>query len=191
MATKKATARKAPRPAKKVTRTKKKTPVTAVVQPKSFQKHAAKKAVSKKPVVKQAVKKPAVKRVAKKAAVRKTATPRALTRNAVAPSLPVSPPAISANRPSWVDELTQTPLIDDYARQLESFITAMADGRVEADEVAKQEQRVVMLLRELDPQFDDTIHAKVTELLCELTAYAIMQMLYAMEQARPKTVFQG
>ena len=100
-------------------------------------------------------------------------------------------PTISPNRPSWVDELTQTPLIDDYARQLESFISAMADGRVDENEVTGQEQRVVNLLKEIAPQLDDALHATVTQLLCELTAYAIMQMLYAMEQSRPKAVFQG
>ena len=126
---------------------------------------------------------------AKKKVVKKTA-PKSVTKQVVTKKA-VKKPTISPNRPSWVDELTQTPLIDDYARQLESFISAMADGRVDENEVKGQEQRVVKLLKEIDPQLADALHAKVTQLLCELTAYAIMQMLYAMEQTRPKAVFQG
>lgn len=146
---------------------------------------AAKKKAVKQGKKQTAGKKPTVKQVARKTAARSAVKPK------VVDSPPATQPQISPNRPSWVDELTQTPLIDDYARQLESFISALADGRVEAGEIASQEQRVVTLLREIDPQLDDTLHAKVTRLLCELTAYAIMQMLYAMEQSRPKTVFHG
>jgi len=31
----------------------------------------------------------------------------------------------------------------------------------------------------------------VTELLCELTAYDVMQMLHAMQSSRPQTKFKG
>ncbi|MBM4258309.1 MAG: hypothetical protein FJ147_20735 [Deltaproteobacteria bacterium] len=173
MAARKAKAKKAPRPAKKATA-------------------AKKKPVAKKPVVKKKVaKKPVPKKVAKKSVTRKPAKPPANARKVAPVRTAVQKPTASPHRPSWVDELTQTPLIDDYARQLESFLSAMADGRVDAHEVTSQEQRVVALLKEIDPQLDDALHNTVTRLLCELTAYAIMQMLYAMEQSRPKTVFHG
>jgi len=166
MAARKATARKSPHPVKKATTAKKK------VEKKTAQKSVTKQVVTKK-------------------AAKKLAKPKLITRKTVPTRKPIQKPTISPNRPSWVDELTQTPLIDDYARQLESFISAMADGRVDENEVKGQEQRVVKLLKEIDPQLPDALHAKVTQLLCELTAYAIMQMLYAMEQTRPKAVFQG
>jgi|GEM_PF-255403 len=187
MAAKKAKARKASRPEKKATVAKKNVVAKKPATKKKAIKQMGKKAAAKTPTVKQA----AVKQVAEKTAVRKTAKPRGVARKAVAARPPVTKPIISPNRPSWVDELTQTPLIDDYAHQLESFISAMADGRVDGDEIKSQEQRVVGLLKEIDPQLDDTLHAKVTQLLCELTAFAIMQMLYAVEQTRPQTVFQG
>ena len=38
---------------------------------------------------------------------------------------------------------------------------------------------------------DEDVHAKVTELLCELTAYDLMQVLHTMHEARPKTAFRG
>lgn len=170
MAAKKVTARTSSRPEKKAT---------------------AKKKVVNKPVKKSVTKKVDMKKVVKKPAARKPAKPKLTIRKAASTRNSVQKPTISPNRPSWVDELTQTPLIDDHARQLESFISAMADDRVDENEVKDQEQRVVALLKAIDPQLDDALHEKVTQLLCELTAYAIMQMLYAMEQARPKTTFHG
>ena len=97
----------------------------------------------------------------------------------------------TTGRQNWFDEQTQMPLIDQYARQLDSFIQTMADGKVEASEVKAQEVRLVNLMQEIEPQLDDVLHAKITQLLCELTAYDIMQLLYNMEQARPKTRFRG
>ena len=94
-------------------------------------------------------------------------------------------------RQSWLDETTQTPVIDDYARQLGSFIDALADGRIDASELASQEGRLVAAMQEVEPQLDDELHGKVTQLLCELAAYNVMQMLHEVHEARPKTVFQG
>ena len=171
MAAKKTKARKAPRLVKKTA--------------------AKKKSAAKKATTKSVTRKVSIKRVAKKPTARKQAKPKVSARKVVPVRKPEQKPIVSPDRPGWVDELTQTPLIDGYARQLESFMSAMADGRVDENEVKSQEQRVVGLLKEIDPQLDNALHTKVTQLLCELTAYAIMQMLYAMEQTRPKAVFQG
>ena len=94
-------------------------------------------------------------------------------------------------RQSWLDEDAQTTVIDDQVQKLESFIDAMADGRVDDREVNAQEQRVVALMKEIEPQLDDATHAKVTELLCELSAFNIMQLMHQVQAARPVTQFQG
>jgi hypothetical protein len=94
-------------------------------------------------------------------------------------------------RQSWLDEKTQTPLIDDYAKELSTFIDAMADGRIDDAELSAQEQRLVALMKEVEPQLDDAQHEKVTQLLCEMTAYSVMQLLSEVQKARPQTVFQG
>jgi hypothetical protein len=99
--------------------------------------------------------------------------------------------ATSAKRLSWVDARTQTPLIDKHARQLGSFMKAMQDGRVDESEIKDQEGRIVKLMKEIEPLLDDRQHRKITELLCELTAYDIMQMLYTINESRPKTAFRG
>lgn len=90
-------------------------------------------------------------------------------------------------RQSWFNEATQTPLIDEYTQQMATFIQAMADGRVDQGELTGQEKRLVELMKKVEPKLDDALHADVTRLLCELTAYNVMQALASMQDARPKT----
>lgn len=97
----------------------------------------------------------------------------------------------SKARRSWLNKTGQTPQIESYARKLRSFINALADGVVDDSEVESQEQGLVRLMKEIEPQLDDALHARVTELLCELTAYDIMRLLHAMHATRPKGVFRG
>ena len=96
-----------------------------------------------------------------------------------------------AGRQSWLDEKTQVPQIDQYAQKLTSFATAMADGRIDDGELREQEQRLTRLMRDIEPLLDDALHAKVTQLLCELTAYDVMQVLHSLGTARPQTTFRG
>src|SRR5437879_4571049 len=100
-------------------------------------------------------------------------------------------PTPAGKRVNWFDEKSQTPLIDHYARNLTSFIDVLADGKVDAGEIKAQEARVLNLMKEIEPKLDDALHAKVTQLMCELTAYDLMQTLYQMQKARPKTTFRG
>ncbi len=91
----------------------------------------------------------------------------------------------------WFDEQTQAPLIAEQAQRLESFLAAMADGRIDESELQAQEERLVALMRKVEPQLDAALHGQVTQLLCELTAYDIMHALHSLQQSRPKTVFRG
>ncbi len=97
----------------------------------------------------------------------------------------------SAKRIKWLDDKSGAPLIDGYARQLTSFMEAMADGEVDDSEVKAQESRLVKIMKEVEPKLDDALHGKVTQLLCELSAYDLMQILNSMQKARPKTAFRG
>lgn len=99
--------------------------------------------------------------------------------------------AAPTGRQKWFDEASHEPLIDNYARHLESFIQTMADGVVDEGEIQTQEERLISLMKEVEPLLDDDLHAKVTQLLCELTAYDIMQMVHSLQEARPKTQFRG
>lgn len=91
----------------------------------------------------------------------------------------------------WLDEDTDEPVIAERAQRLETFLAAMADGKIDEGELQAQEQRLVQVMREVEPLLDEKLHAKVTQLLCELTAYDIMQAVHSLGQARPRTIFRG
>ena len=96
-----------------------------------------------------------------------------------------------AAKSNWLDETSNTPVIAEQAQRLDSFLSAMADGKVTDDELKAQEQRLVKLMKEIEPQLDPALHDRVTQLLCELTAYDMMQAFNMMQASRPKTVFRG
>jgi hypothetical protein len=95
-----------------------------------------------------------------------------------------------ATKQSWLDDKS-TPLIDDYVQKLTTFVDAMADGHIDDGELTGQEQRLVASLKEVEPTLSEAQHAQVTKLLCELTAYNVMQTLNSLQSARPQTKFQG
>jgi N-acetylmuramoyl-L-alanine amidase CwlA len=99
--------------------------------------------------------------------------------------------AAKSKRLSWLDDRTRNPLIDDYAREAESLVKAMADGRIDDHEVAEQEARLTDLMEEVEAMLTDRQHAKVTELLCEMAVYDMMQMLQALQASRPTAQFVG
>jgi hypothetical protein len=96
-----------------------------------------------------------------------------------------------ATKQSWLDDKAQTPQIDGYVQKLSSFVDAMADGRIEDAELRDQEKRLVATMKEVEPSLSDAQHAQVTKLLCELTAYNVMQTLNSLQSVRPKTKFRG
>ena len=91
----------------------------------------------------------------------------------------------------WFDEATQVPMVAEKAQQMESFVAAMADGKIDDTEIKSQEKRLVQLMKTIEPQLSEPLHAQVTDLLCELTAYNFMQWIHALQDARPKTKFRG
>jgi hypothetical protein len=98
--------------------------------------------------------------------------------------------ADGGTRGSWLDDDGGV-AIDEMARRLDGFIDAMKDGIISEGEISAQESRLADIMREVEPLLSDEQHAKVTQLLCELTAFDIMQMLHMAQASRPKTTFRG
>jgi hypothetical protein len=96
-----------------------------------------------------------------------------------------------SSKTPWFDDLSDTPLIAEYARKLDSFLDAIADSVVETKELAEQEKRVVALMKEIEPLLSPEAHEKVTRLLCEVTAYDLMHALHMAGHARPRATFRG
>jgi len=91
---------------------------------------------------------------------------------------------------NWLDDKA-SPKIQDYTMRLTSFLEAMADGVVDHQELKQQEERLVALMKKVEPQLSGELHEDVTALLCELTAYNIMQTTHELDVARHKTKFRG
>ena len=87
-------------------------------------------------------------------------------------------------RKSWLDDKGETTLIDGYAQQSTDFIQAMADGKIDESEVEQQEAKLVALMKKIEPNLSDEQHAELTELLCELSTFNVMQMLHVLHKSR-------
>ena len=92
-------------------------------------------------------------------------------------------------RTSWFDDKAQHEGIQEKAQKLESFTNALADGVVTKQEVAGQEQRLLAAMKTLEPALSDELHAKVTTVLVELSAYNIMRLLHELQSERARMVF--
>ena len=92
---------------------------------------------------------------------------------------------------AWFDEASHTPILADKAQRAASFLAGMAQGEVDESEIKAQERRLVALMEEIEPQLAPPLHARLTELLCELTVYDFMQAMHSMHQVRPKSKFRG
>lgn len=126
---------------------------------------------------------------AKKAKVATNKKAGVVQKAAVSPQ--AKPAAKKGGKSKWFDEATNLPLIAEKAKQLKGFLGAVADGVVEKKELKAQEERLVQAMKEVEPLLNAEQHAKVTELLCELTAYDLMQVMHAFHKARPQTQFHG
>ncbi|MDF2693796.1 MAG: hypothetical protein K0S65_2179 [Labilithrix sp.] len=72
------------------------------------------------------------------------------------------------------DDAPTSPFSGSIER-LESWQRAIEDGIIEPHEVAEQKDRLVALLRELEPMLDDAQHEKVTRVLEE---WAVLQAMH-------------
>lgn len=92
-------------------------------------------------------------------------------------------------RTSWFDEKAEHEAIQERASKLASFTSALADGVVSKQELTGQEQRLVAVMKKLEPELSDELHAKVTTVLVELTAYNVMRLLHELQSERARMAF--
>src|SRR5688572_9433796 len=94
-------------------------------------------------------------------------------------------------RTSWFDEHAEVPAVLEQVKKLESFTSALADGVVEKKELESQERRLAAAMKGLEPQLSDELHATVTTVLVELTAYNVMRLLHELNAERARIGFAG
>src|SRR5712691_7788190 len=92
---------------------------------------------------------------------------------------------------SWFDDKAEHPMLQEHATKLDSFTSALADGVVSKREVEGQEQRLVTAMKALEPELSDALHAKVTTVLVELSAYNVMCLLHELQTERARIAFSN
>ena len=86
-------------------------------------------------------------------------------------------------RSSWIDD-DNNPCLDEHVSRLEHFTQAMADGTITVGELEQQEKLLVEAMRSVEADLTDEQHGKITQLLAELAAYSVMQVLHGLAAAR-------
>lgn len=94
-------------------------------------------------------------------------------------------------RTSWFDDKAEHPIIQEHVSKLDSFTSALADGVVTKQELSSQEQRLVSAMKALEGDLNDALHARVTTVLVELTAYNVMRLLHELHAERARLAFRG
>lgn len=89
-------------------------------------------------------------------------------------------------RASWINDDT-TPDLDAHVGKLEHFAQSIADGVIDAGELATQEQNLVAAMKAVEASLDDAQHAAVTRVIAEVAAYSVMRTLHELTQARVQT----
>jgi hypothetical protein len=92
-------------------------------------------------------------------------------------------------RESWFDDRAEHPLIHERLQKLDSFTSALADGVVSKQELTGQEERLVKAMKTLEQNLSDELHAAVTTVLVELTAYNVMRLLHELQSERARLAF--
>jgi len=92
-------------------------------------------------------------------------------------------------RTSWFDDKAKHSSIDAQVQKLESFTSALSDGVVSKQELAGQEERLMAAMKKVEAELGDDLHAKVTTLLVELSAYNVMRTLHELQTERARMAF--
>jgi hypothetical protein len=92
-------------------------------------------------------------------------------------------------RASWINDDSH-PDLDAHVESLDHFTASLADGVIDSQELATQEANLVSAMKAVESSLSDDLHAQVTKLLAELTAYSVMRTLHEMAQARVQKVVE-
>ena len=90
---------------------------------------------------------------------------------------------------SWFDERTEHPTLHERVEKLDSFTQAMADGRIDRQELDAQEARLTAAMKALEPELSDQLHAQVTTVMIKLNAYNVVRLLHELQAERARVAF--
>jgi hypothetical protein len=88
-------------------------------------------------------------------------------------------------RTSWFDQESNELGFSKYLERMDSWQDALADGVVTPEELEQQMQRVIELLRNLEPKLSNELHAELTTIFYELAVF------YGMERIAEAQLAEG
>jgi hypothetical protein len=95
-------------------------------------------------------------------------------------------PAVeSPQRKPWFDETAGQLQLVTYFQRLGSWQQAVADGEVTADELKAQADRVITLLKTVQPLLTEEQKAQVTRIFYEMAVLQAMQTLALVQTPDP------
>ena len=92
--------------------------------------------------------------------------------------MPSTPAELPTN---WFNEETSEVYSAQFFQRMESWQRAIADGRIDPEEIQAQGERVTDLMKRIEASVSDEAHAKLTEAFSELSVLQGMQA-YAIQQ---------
>lgn len=94
-------------------------------------------------------------------------------------------------RINWLDEDTDVPALEEHVAKLDHFMTSMADGIIDDEELNKQHEALATAMRAVQNDLTDEQHGKVTTLLVETIAFSIMSTLHRLAASRQQETSDG
>jgi len=83
-----------------------------------------------------------------------------------------------AQRDGWFDgrglDLLRENFLDDH----EGWKKYIADSQITAEEILEQENRIINMLRDLEPSIDSDVHEKLTAVLLEYEVLVNMALIH-------------
>jgi hypothetical protein len=87
-------------------------------------------------------------------------------------------------RRSWFSEEGDDFVFHRYVERVDTWKTAIADGRVTGEEVRAQAERVAELMQTLEDRLDDDLHEYVTTVFLEWAVLQGLQSLAIVQEER-------
>lgn len=88
-------------------------------------------------------------------------------------------------RINWLDNNEGSSILE-RVKTLDHFVDSLADGKIDKDEIAAQNQRVTTAMKAVQDLLSDEQHEKVTTLLVEVAAMSMMQILHELAAMKPR-----
>ena len=86
-------------------------------------------------------------------------------------------------RKSWFDPESNEAMFSKYLEQMESWQNALADGKVQPEELQAQAGKVSEMLRVLEPKLSDELHQEVSQVMYEWSVLQAMDRLLELAES--------